>query len=59
MIDENYSSFTKTGPNKVIISPMGPKITERREKRQRERERLKKGLATVFSFYSVDFGDSF
>ena len=36
------------------------KITEKREKREREREREreKKRLATVFSFYSVDFGDS-
>ena len=34
---------------------MSPKITENREKREREREREKKRLATVFSFYSVDF----
>ena len=59
MIDENYSSFTKTGPTRVIISPMSPKITEKKEKREREREREKKGLATVFSYYSVDFRDSF
>ena len=49
----------KQGQTRVIISPMGPKITEKREKREREREREKKRLATVFSFYSVDFGDSF
>ena len=38
---------------------MSPKITEKREKRERkrEREREKKRLATVFNFYSVDFGD--
>ena len=44
MIDENYSSFTKTGPGQatVIISPMSPKITAKREKRAREREREKK-----------------
>ena len=46
----------KQGQTRVIISPMSPKITEKREKREREREREKKGLATVFSFYSVDFG---
>ena len=49
----------KQGQTRVIISPMSPKITEKREKREREREQMKKGLATVFSFYSVDFGDSF
>ena len=59
MIDENYSSFTKTGPNKGNYKPDEPEITEKREKREREREREKKRLATVFSFYSVDFGDSF
>ena len=47
----------KQGQTRVIISPMSPKITEKKEKREREREREKKGLATVFSFYSVDFGD--
>ena len=45
----------KLGQTRVIISPMSPKITEKREKREREREREKKRLATVFSFYSVDF----
>ena len=47
---------------RVIVSPMNPKITEKREKRERERERereKKKRLATFFSFYSVDFRDSF
>ena len=47
----------KQGQTRVIISPMSPKITGKREKRESEREREKKGLATVFSFYSVDFGD--
>ena len=46
----------KQGQTRVIISPMSPKITEKKEKRERKREREKKGLATVFSFYSVDFG---
>ena len=49
----------KLGQTRVIISPMSPKITAKREKRAREREREKKRLSTVFSFYSVDFGDSF
>ena len=43
----------------VLLMMMSPKITEKREKREREREREKKELATVFSFYSVDFGDNF
>ena len=47
----------KLGQTRVIISPMSPKITEKREKRERERE--KKRLATVLSFYNVDFGDKF
>ena len=49
----------KQGQTRVIIRPMSPKITEKREKREREREREKKRLATVFSFYSVEIGDSF
>ena len=49
----------KLGQTRVIIGPMRPKITENREKRERERKREKKRLATVLSFYSVDFGDSF
>ena len=49
----------KQGQTRLIIRPMSPKIAGKREKREREREREKKGLATVFSFYSVDFGDSF
>ena len=47
----------KLGQTRIIIGPMSPKITEQREKREREREREKKRLSTVFSFYSVDFGD--
>ena len=51
----------KLGQTRLIISPMSPKITAKREKRarEREREREKKRLSTVFSFYSVEFGDSF
>ena len=41
------------------MSPMSPKITEKKEKSEREREREKKRLATVFSFYSVDFIDEY
>ena len=47
----------KLGQTSVIISPMSQKITEKRENREREREQEKKRLATVFSFYSVDFED--
>ena len=54
MIDENYSSFTKSGPN--IKGNYKPE-PEKREKREREREGEKKKTSTVFSFYSVDFGD--
>ena len=43
----------KLGQRRAIISPMSPKITEKREKRERERGREKKRLAAVFSFYSV------
>ena len=49
----------KLDQTRVIISPMSPQITAKREKKTREREREKKRLSTVFSFYSVDFGDSF
>ena len=49
----------KLGQTRIIVSPMSPKITEKREKREREREREKKRLATVLSFYSVDFRVSF
>ena len=45
----------KLGQTRVIISPMSPQITAKREKKTREREREKKRLSTVFSFYSVDF----
>ena len=48
----------KLGQTRIIISPMSPKITEKREKREREREREKKRLATVLSFYGVDFRDA-
>ena len=49
----------KLGQTRVRISPMSPKITQKKEKREWEGEREKKRLATAFSFYSVDFGDSF
>ena len=52
---KNTAVLLKQGQTRVRISPMSPKITENREKREREREREKKRLATVFSFYSVDF----
>ena len=60
MANENYSNLIRTRPNKVFfVSPNSPKIKEKREKRGGEREREKKRLATVFSFYSVDFRDNF
>ena len=49
----------KRGQKRVRIRPMSQKITEKGEKRKGEREREKKELETVLSFYSVDFGDSF
>ena len=52
MVDENYSNFTRTKPNKGIYQPENHR-KERKEGKERERE--KKRLETVFSFYSVDF----
>ena len=57
MIDENYSSFTKTGPNKGNYKPDKPENHRKERKWERELEKEIKRLATVFSFYSVDFGD--
>ena len=57
MVDENYSNFTKTGPNKGIYQPDEPE-NHRKEKKGGKGAREKK-LATLFSFYSVDFRDSF
>ena len=50
MANENYSNFTGPRPNKGFISPISPKITEKREKGEREREREKKGLAQSLVF---------
>ena len=50
----------KRGQTSSFISPTSPKNTEKREEREKEREREKeKTIATVFSFCSVDFRDSF
>ena len=57
MIDENYSSFTKAEPNKGNYKPDKSQKTDKRGKGS-ESER-KKRLATVFSFYSVDFGEPY
>ena len=60
MIDGNCSSFTKTGPNKGNYKPDEPENHSKERKEGKEaRAREKKRLATVFSFYSMDFGDSF
>ena len=57
MVDENYSSFTKTGPNKGVYQPDEPK-NHRKEKKEGKGARAReKRLATVFSFYSVHFRD--
>ena len=42
-----------------FMTPISPKITEKRAKREREREREKERLATVFSFYIVGFENNF
>ena len=59
MIDENYSSFTKTGPNKGNFKPDEPESHRKERKEGKGARAREKRLATVFSFYSVDFGDSF
>ena len=58
MVDENYSRFVKTGPNKGIYQPDEP-VKQRKDRKEGKGARVrKKRLATVFSFYSMDFGDS-
>ena len=48
MIDENYSSFTKTGPNKCNYTPDEPKITAKREKKGKgARAREKKTINSL------------
>ena len=44
---------------KVFIRPMSPKLPDKREKREREREPKEKSLPAVFKFYSVDFRERF
>ena len=58
MIDENYSCFTKTGPNKGSCKPDDSQNRRKERKEGKGARARKKRLATVFSFYSVDFGDS-
>ena len=60
MVDENYCRFAKTGSNKGDYQPDEPeKHRKDRKEGKGARAREKKRLATVFSFYSVDFRDSF
>ena len=59
MVDENYSSFTKTKPNKGIYQPDEPENYRKERKEEKGARAREKRLATVFSFYSVDFRDSF
>ena len=55
-VDENYScSFTKTGPNKSIYQPDEPENHRKERKDGKGARAREKILATVFSFYSVDF----
>ena len=56
MVDENYSNFTTTRPNKGVYQPDEPE-SHRKERIQGKGaiKREEKRLATVFSFYSVDF----
>ena len=42
MVDENYSSFTNTEPNKANYKPDEPENNRRERKEGREREREKK-----------------
>ena len=50
MIDENYSSFTNTGPNKGNYKPDEPEITGKKVKRERERERENIDLQQSLAF---------
>ena len=60
MVDENYSNFIRTRPNKGICQPDEPENrSKERKEGKKARARKKKRLATVFSFYSVDFRYSF
>ena len=60
MANENYSKLTRTRPNKVFYQPEQPENQgKERKEGKRARAREKKRLATVFSFYSVDFRDKF
>ena len=58
MADENYSNFTTIRLDKGFYYPDQPE-SHREEKKEgkgaRAREKKKKGLATVFSFYIVAF----
>ena len=60
MIDENYSSFTKTGPNEGIYQPDQPENHRKERKEGKgERAREKKRTSNSFSSYSVDVRDIF
>ena len=54
MIDENYSSFNKTGPNKGNYKPDEPENHSKERKEDKGARAREKRLSTVFSFYSVD-----
>ena len=52
MIDENYSSFTKTGPNKGNYKPDEPENHRKERKEGKGARAREKKTSTVFSFYS-------
>ena len=56
MVNENYSNFTRTKSNRGFLDPDQPENHKKERKEGKgAREREKEKLATVFSFYSVDF----
>ena len=57
-MDENYSNFTKTGPNKGIYQPDEPQNHRKERKEGKGARAREKRLVTVLNFYSVDFGDA-
>ena len=57
MIDENYSSFTKTGPNKGNYKPDEPENHRKERKEGKGARAREKKTSNSLSFYSVDFGD--
>ena len=57
MANKNYSNFTRTRPNKGFYQPENHRKEREGEKGTRTREKKKKRVATVLSFYTVNFRD--